>query len=224
MKGQTPVLQATRREKLGSRYCRRVRAGGGLPAVVYGHGEEPVPITINAHEALKHFHHGEKVFQLVLPGEDSSKPQFVLLRDLQFDHLGTNPVHCDFSRVDLNERVETHVPIHFIGEAKGLKNAGAILMHPLEFIEIECLITNLPEFIEVDVSDLDLGQIIHAKDVALPLPSMKLLTDPDAIVAQIVMSSIHAEESSEAEEVTAAAAEPELVGRKPKDEQEGEED
>lgn len=224
MKAQTPVLQATRREKLGSRYCRRVRATGGLPAVVYGHGEEPVPITIDAHEALKHFHHGEKVFQLALSGEDSSKPQFVLLRDLQFDHLGTNPVHCDFSRVDLDERVETHVPIHLIGEARGLKNAGAILMHPLEFIEIECLITNLPEFIEVDVSDLDLGRIIHARDVALPLPSMKLLTDPDAIVAQIVMATGHAEESAEAEQVTAAAAEPELVGRKPRDEQEGEED
>lgn len=223
MKGQTPVLQASKREKLGSRYSRRVRANGGLPAIVYGHGEEPMAITIDAHEALKHFHHGEKVFQLTLTGESAGEPHYVLLRELQFDHLGTNPVHCDFSRVGLDERVETHVPIHLIGDAKGLKTVGTILMHPLEFIELECLITNLPDFIEVDVSELDLGHIIHAKDVALPLPTMKLLSDPGAIVAQIVMHSTHAA-AAEEEVVTAAAAiEPELVGKKPKEEGEGEE-
>lgn len=177
-------------------------------------------ITINAHEALKHFHHGSKVFKLNL--DSASKEQYVLLRDLQFDHLGTNPVHCDFSRVDLNERVTTHVPIHLIGDAQGLKTVGTILMHPLEFIEIECLLTNLPDAIEVDVSELELGHIIHARDVKLPLDSMKLLSDPNAIVAQIVLHVTHAAEG-EAAEVSAAPAEPELVGRKPKGE-EGEEE
>lgn len=221
MKGETPTLKASTREKLGSRYSRRVRAGGGLPAVVYGHGEAPAAITINAHEALKHFHHGSKVFRLQMEG-GSTGDQYVLLRDLQFDHLGTNPVHCDFSRVDLNERVETHVPIHLIGDAKGLKSVGTILMHPIEFLEIECLLTNLPDAIEIDVSDLDVGHSIHAKDVKLPLESMKLLTDPNAIVAQIVSHATHAVEG-EAAEVSAAPAEPELVGRKPKVE-EGEEE
>lgn len=215
MKGQTPTLKASAREKLGSRYSRRVRAGGGLPAVVYGHGEAPMAITINAHEALKHFHHGSKVFRLEI--DSASGEQYVLLRDLQFDHLGTNPVHCDFSRVDLNERVETHVPIHLIGDAKGLRTVGTILMHPLEFIEIECLLTNLPDAIEVDISDLDVGHGIHAKDIKLPLDSMKLLTDPNAIVAQIVSHTGHAADG-EATEVSAAPAEPELVGRKPKEE------
>lgn len=217
MKAETPSLQASKREKLGSRYSRRVRAGGGLPAIVYGHGEEPLPITINAHEALRHFHHGEKLFKLELENENAGEPHYVLLRDLQFDHLGTNPVHCDFSRVDLNERVETHVPIHLVGDAKGLKTVGTIMMHPNEFIEIECLITNMPDFIEVDVSDLDVGHIIHAKDVQLPLPTMKLLTEPDAIVAQIV-SHAGAGAEGEAAEVAPTAAEPELVGRKPKEE------
>lgn len=216
MKGETPTLKASMREKLGSRYSRRVRAGGGLPAVVYGHGEAPMAITINAHEALRHFHHGLKVFKLDLEG-GSRGEHYVLLRDLQFDHLGTNPVHCDFSRVDLNERVETHVPIHLVGDAKGLKSVGTILMHPLEFLEIECLLTNLPDAIEVDVTELDVGHIIHAKDIKLPLDSMKLLSDPNAIVAQIVSHTGHAAEG-EATEVAAAPAEPELVGRKPKEE------
>ncbi|RMH10404.1 MAG: 50S ribosomal protein L25 [Planctomycetota bacterium] len=220
MKGQTPTLQASRREKVGSRFARRVRENGGLPAIVYGHGEQPVPITINAHDALRHFHHGEKVFKLELEGAQDDQPQYVLLRDLQFDHLGTNVVHCDFSRVDLNERVVTHVPIDLIGEARGLKSAGAILMHPLESLEIECLLTNLPDVIEVDVSDLDVGQAVHAGDVKLPLPTMKLLTDPDVIVAQIVVQSAAVADAEETEVSAEQAAEPEVVGRKPKEEEE----
>lgn len=215
MKGQTPTLQATRRERIGSRYCRRIRENGGLPAIVYGHGEEPTPIVIDARSALRHFHAGEKVFQLALAGDKSKGDHYILLKELQFDHLGTNVVHCDFARVDMNERVHVRVPIHLIGDAIGLKSVGAIMMHPLEAIEVECLVTNIPDYIEVDVTELSVGHILHASDVKLPLPTMKLLTDSHAIIAQIVVMGEQAEGTGEAATV-GAGTQPELVGRKPK--------
>jgi len=217
MSQETATLQASVRERMGSRYSRRIRENGGLPAIVYGHGEEPMAISLNAREANRHFHHGQKVFQLELEGHKSSEPSYVLLKDLQFDHLGTNIVHCDFARVDLNERVETRVHLEYVGEAKGLDTAGAIMMHPLDSIEIECLITNMPESIEVDVSEMEVGDIIHADEVKLPIDTMVLLTDPKSIVAQIV---VQAEEEDEGEAAAVeAGAEPEVVGKKKEEEE-----
>jgi large subunit ribosomal protein L25 len=217
MHEKSPTLKAKPREKLGSRYSQRIRAAGGLPAVVYGHGEAPVSITLDAKEAITHVEKGEKVFRLDLPGtKHKDEGQMVLLRDLQFDYLGTNIVHADFARVDLNERVRTSVPIHLVGEAKGLKQAGAILMHPINELQIECLVLEIPDFIEVRVDDLDVGNGITAGDVKLPNAGMKLLTDSHGMVAQIVIQAEIV--TAEATAATAAGATPEvLTAKKPED-------
>jgi large subunit ribosomal protein L25 len=209
MKAQTPVLQAKPRERLGSRYSERVRKAGGLPAVVYGHGEAPVSISIDAREALTHFHAGEKVYTLSMAG---AKDQTVLLKDLQFDYLGNNVVHADFARVDLNEKVRTKVPVHLIGEAIGLKQAGAILMHPCNELVLECKVSEIPDFIEVTVTDLDVDQSITASQVALPA-DMKLITDGHAIVAQVtIQQEIKVGEATAA--TPGASAEPEVLTAK----------
>ncbi len=213
----TATLQATVRDRLGSRYTRRIREAGGLPAIVYGHGKDPLPIQVDSRDALRQFHKGHKLFELKVEGQGAGETNYVLLKDLQFDHMGTNIVHCDFARVDLDERIETRVSLAFIGDAKGLGSAGAIMMHPQEVIEIECLITNMPDQIEVDISDMDVGDILHAGDVKLPLPTMVLLTDPDMIIAQIVVQ-VEVEAEGEEAEVDATGAEPEVVGEK-KDEE-----
>src|ERR1043165_886261 len=91
MHEKAPLLSAKKREKLGTRYCERIRKGGGLPAIVYGHGAQPLPVYVNAHEAVSHITAGEKVFRMDLAdGKDSFKDQIVLLKELQFDFLGTN--------------------------------------------------------------------------------------------------------------------------------------
>lgn len=213
MHENAPVLTAERRERLGSRYARRVRESGGLPAVVYGHGETPEAVSLNAKEALEHFHKGEKVFTLELGGGK----QTVLLKDVQFDHLGTNVVHADFARVDLTERVHARAHIKLVGDAPGLRKAGNVLMHPVTELDLECQVTNLPDSIEVSISELDEGGIIHARDVQLPVSTMKLLTDPDAIVAQIVGATHHAA-GEESEVSGAAGAQPEVLTEKKKDE------
>ncbi|VAX42636.1 hypothetical protein MNBD_PLANCTO03-1485 [hydrothermal vent metagenome] len=209
-----PVLAATRRERTGTRYCARIRQAGGLPAVVYGHGKPPVSIAVNAIETVNHLTKGDKIFKIKMEGE--SEVQVVIIKDLQFDHLGTNIVHADFSRVDFEERIEVRVPVQIVGDSVGLKTAGAMLVTPTNEIEIECLVANLPSMIEVDITDLDAGQILHAEDIALPLPTMKLVTDSQAIVAQIVVQAVIEEVTSEEDEVE-GETQPEVTTEKKDD-------
>ena len=211
MHENAPVLKGEERSKTGSRYSRRLRTEGKLPAVLYGHGETPQPLSLDAHETLIHIHKGEKVFKLEMGGSD----QIVLLRDLQFDYLGNNIVHADFSRVDLNEKIHAHTTIHLIGEAAGLKQAGAVMMHPVNEINIECTVANLPESVDVDVSGLEAHGTIHAKDVELP-NGVKLLSDPDEVIAHIVIQG--ETDTGEAETVEGESS-PEIINEKKKEEE-----
>lgn len=210
MSDTTPMLTATKRERTGSRYSRRLRESGSLPAVVYGHKEEPVSIAVDSHSTMLHLQNGDKLFELELEGAK----QHVLLKDLGYDYLGNNIIHIDFARVSLDERVDTKAHLAFVGDAVGLKESGAIMMHPINDVELNVLITNLPDHIDVDVSAMEVGDVLHASDVKLPLDSMVLLTDPDAIIAQIVLKAVQTDES-EAEEVSAEDATPEVIGEKP---------
>jgi large subunit ribosomal protein L25 len=213
MHEKSPLLQATTRDRIGSRYSARERAKGRLPAIVYGHGRDPLPISVESRAASRLIMKGEKVFRLDFPGQSAAdEMQMVLLKDLQFDHLGSELVHCDFVRVDLNERVKTRVHVNLTGDAIGLKQAGSILMHAVAELEIECRVVDLPDSIDVNIATLDLGQSITAADVKLPMADMKLITDPHAVVAQIVIAAV--QKTAEEETVAAGAAEPEVITAK----------
>ncbi|MCE7973972.1 MAG: 50S ribosomal protein L25, partial [Leptolyngbya sp. PLA1] len=211
MHEKAPLISVKKRERVGTRYCERIRKAGGLPAVVYGHGEAPVAVFLpECRDTVRHITSGEKVFRMSLEGGFSE--QVVLVKDLQFDYLGSNIVHADFARVDLNERVKTKVPVHLIGEAIGLKQAGAILMHPNSEIEVECRVADLPDFIEVRVDTLDVGHALTAGEVKLPTADMKLVTDKHAILAQIIIQAEVV--TAEATTAAAGAAEPEVITAK----------
>ena len=218
MHEESPVLTATKRERTGSRYSKRLREAGDLPAIVYGHKQDPVAIALNAKDTLTHIMKGEKVFELELEGAK----EYVLLKDLGYDYLGTNVIHADFARVDLNERVDVKAHLKFVGDAPGLKKVGAIMMHPMTELELNCVVTNLPDVIEVDMSSMDVGDAIHASEVKLPKDTMVLLTDPDAIVAQIVMKA-ESDDSAEAAEVD-SGAEPEVIAEKKDEDADKDED
>jgi len=217
MSDETHTLKAQARERTGSRYCKRIREAGGLPAVVYGHGKDPVSLTLDAKEAIGHITKGEKVFELTLDGSEAR--QHVLVKELQFDYLGTNIVHADLARIELTDRINVSVPLRLVGDAPGLKTAGAIMTHPIIQLELNCLVTNLPSFIEVDVTALEAGDVIHAGEVTLPKETMKLLSDADGVVAHVVVQAEAPTEGEEAE-VSAEDAAPEVVGEK-KEEDEG---
>lgn len=206
------VLHASMRDRIGTRYAKRLRQSGRLPAVLYGHGEEPASVHLDAKDALLHLHKGEKVFQIAI---DGGTPQVALLKEVQYDYLGSNIVHADFARVSLTDRVETRVSLHLIGEAVGLKTAGAILMHPTTELEIECAVSDIPEFIELDISALEAGHSMSAGDV--PLASgMTLVTDSHAVVAQIV---VQVEEKVAEAAAPEAPAAPEVITEKKREEE-----
>lgn len=217
MHEKSPVLEATPRDRLGSRYTRRLRLQGRLPAIVYGHKIEPTPISLDIKVALGHIEAGEKVFRMAIEG--ASDEQVVLLKGVQFDYLGTNVIHADFARVNLDERVRTRVHINLVGEAVGLKEIGAILMHPHTEIDIECRVADIPDAIDVDISTLELNKTFSAGDVKLPLEDMKLISDVSMSLAQIVLQA--AAKSAESDEVEAEeGVEPGVVGETKEDEKE----
>lgn len=209
MNENAPTIKATQRERVGSRYAKRLREQGSLPAIVYGHGEDPVSIALEAREAIRHINLGEKVFKLDIEGKGA---ELVLLRDLQYDYLGTNLVHADFSRVDLNEQVTAHVHVTLKGDAVGLKAGGAVLTHPVTELTIQCAIKDLPEHIDVNIAELDAGQILHASDIELPA-GVTLASSGDDIVAQITTGA-GGGASGEAADAEGGAAEPEITKQK----------
>ena len=210
MRESTPVLSASKRERLGTRYSQREREQGRLPIVVYAKGTEPLSLSVDARETKRFINKGEKIFRMDLAGVFDK--QTVLLKDVQFDYLGTEIVHADFAKVSLTDRIRARVPIHLVGEAPGLKQAGAILMHPTNEVVVECVVTELPEFIEVSLGTLDVGHAITAGEISLPGKGMKMITDKHAILAQIL---IQAEVVvAEATAVAADGATPEVLTAK----------
>lgn len=214
MHENAPVINATKRDRVGSRYARRDRSAGRLPAVVYGHKQEPVAVTVDAHATLLLINRGEKIFKLHMEGQKSD--EYVLLKALQYDFLGTNIVHCDLELVDLDERIHTKVPLHLLGqlECKGLKVAGSILIHPVGELEVECSVKTLPDFLELDIRNLEMNGTLHAREVPLP-PGVTLVSDPEGVVARIV-GHVASDDGAEAATVGGAAA-PEVLTEKKKD-------
>ncbi|MGP1309301.1 MAG: 50S ribosomal protein L25 [Phycisphaerales bacterium] len=208
------TLDAKRREKVGSKYAQRIRAAGGLPVVVYGHGHEPVALYVDAKETIKHLEKGEKVFGINIEGE--SGEQTVLLRDLQFDYLGTNIIHADLALVDLNEQVEVSVHVKLVGDAKGLNKPNTVLLHPHTEVEIRCTVATLPDELRLNVADLDVGESLHASDLQLP-EGVELLSDEDTVLATI-HETREEEETAEAGAAEGEGSMPERIGEK-KDEE-----
>lgn len=204
-------LQVVKRERTGSRYAQRERAAGRLPAVLYGHGEDPLALSLDGKEALKFFHAGERVFDIELDGEKNT--QTVMLKDIQFDHLGTDVIHVDLARVDLDETIEAEVALRFIGEPVGLRHANAVMTNQNTSITVSCTVRDLVDHIDVKVGHLDVGDSIHVGDLALP-PGLTLVSDPDAVVATILEKHYEEEEpleGTEAEMIEGGPAEPEVI-------------
>jgi large subunit ribosomal protein L25 len=202
MASQSAQLTAKVRGELGSRRNKRLRDAGFVPGVIYGHKEAVVPVTVPKKELVGHLNHGAHLFNLALDG----KSENVLVKDVQYDHLGIEVLHVDFTRVDLHERVEVTVPLILKGEPKG-EAEGGVLTQVISDIQIECLVTQIPEDIRHNVSDMGLNDVVHIADLKLP-DGVRAIQDPDQIVATVkeVVEEAPAE-------VAEGAAEPEVIGK-----------
>jgi large subunit ribosomal protein L25 len=211
---QELVLKAENRENTGTKNAQRLRQEGKMPAVVYGHGKDPVSIILDTHDFVEGIHHGHRVMDLEMPEGKAT----VMIKDLQYDYLSRFIIHADLIRVDVTERVTVEVPIELKGEPKGTQEEGGILEPQADAIEIECVVTNIPESLPVSVDEMELGDSLLAKDVKLP-SGVKLVSDPEFLIA--VCRFVEEEKTTEELEEEMPEA-PEVIGEE-KEEEEGEE-
>ncbi len=162
------VVNAEMREDQGKGASRRLRRAGKFPAIVYGAGKEPEPITLD-HAVMLRQLENEAFYSQVLTLHIGSEEEQAVLRDLQRHPSKPFILHMDFMRIKRGETLRMNIPIHLIGgdEAPGVKEGG-VLSQVVVDVEIECLPRNLPEYIEVDVSALDVGDSVHLSDLKLP--------------------------------------------------------
>jgi large subunit ribosomal protein L25 len=208
-------LSGTRREKLGKGGARKARAAGHIPAVLYGHGEEPVPVSVQAREfdlALRGHKGGNPIVTLAVSGGEYT----ALIRDVQYDPLSHDILHLDFQHISLTETIEVKVAVHLIGLPIGVKDGGGILETILREIEVRCLPTAIPPAIEVDVSHLNIGDSVHVREVAVP--NVTILNDGAETIATVVPPTVMEEKAPEAVVAEGAPAEPEVITKGKKEE------
>jgi large subunit ribosomal protein L25 len=141
------LLKAEVREHIGTKDAARIRKQGRIPAVVYGHKKVPVAVSLDAHNLVEGLHHGHRLADVQI----GRKREKVIVKDLQYDHLGKNIIHVDLMRVDVKEMIKVTVPIELKGTAKGTHGGGIIQEHT-DHLEIECKVTDIPESIVVSVA------------------------------------------------------------------------
>lgn len=162
-------LSATRRNNSGTADARRIRHTGKVPAIVYGEGKDPMAITLEHHLMLANLEH-ESFYTNILDVKCDGQSEKVVLKDLQRHPSKATIMHMDFLRVSETSKIKMHIPLHFIGEdiAPGVKQSGGNVAHIANHVDVLCLAKDLPEFIEADLSALEIGEALHLTDLKLP--------------------------------------------------------
>lgn len=199
------ALAAENREQTGKGVARKLRAAGRIPAVLYGQGMEPAPLSVDPMALNKVLQASGAGRNTLIGLEVGANKHTVLLKDLQRNPVNGVSLHADFLVVDLTATVEVTVQLHFVGQAKGL-DFGGILDHPVRELHVQCLPNAIPEFLEVDVSSLDLGETLHVHEVELP-SDVVCMNDGELAVAICVQPRAVVEETPEEAEVTEEGAE-----------------
>ena len=205
-------MNAELRETRGKRNARRQRRAGRLLAILYGHGQPSVSLSLSAEAMEAAVRHGARLVKLTGAVEEQA-----FIRQLQWDPWGKHVLHVDFTRVSEHEKVQVMVAVDLRGEAPGMK-LGGVVKHLIHELEIECEATAIPERLHVNINHLNLRDEISIAQLELP-PGVVVLGDPESVVVECAEPVAVAEE----EPAEAAEVEPEVIGRK-KEEQEEEED
>jgi large subunit ribosomal protein L25 len=221
------VLDAVVRDTFGKNEARRTRREGRVPAVLYGgatdgngHGATPIAVEPKALLRILHSDSGANtLISLKIPGGSEAK---VLVKEYQLDPITHQVLHADFYRVAMDRAITVTIPLNVKGEPKGVKQQGGVLEFIRREVDIECLPGDIPEHIDVDVTELMLNQGVRLRDIATD-PKWKPVTDADTMLVHVIMPK--AEETPAAPEAAAAPAapaEPEVIKKGKKEEEEGE--
>lgn len=212
---QTVELIAQDRKDYGTRAAQRIRKAGQVPGVVYGHKEATVSVSVSGAELASAIRHGARIIDL----KQGDGVQRALIKDLQWDPLGHDILHVDFTRISKDEKLVLPVRIELRGTAPGV-TGGGVLSQNLHELTVECLPENIPNSIRVNIGTLQIGDVIHVREITLP-EGVAVKADPDAVVVQ-VMAPMAEPEPTVAGAPVAESAEPEVIGR-PKAEEVAEE-
>ena len=176
-------LETERRDDHGKGVARKLRAAGRVPAVFYGHGQETVPLSVDARDML-HVLHSAGGSNVLLDLIVDGKPHLAMPREIQRDHIHNRLIHIDFLAVSRTETITVDVPVIEFGEAAGVKEGG-VVEHHLRDLHVECLPQDVPERLEVDITELNIGDMIHVRDVPVPA-GVTVLTNPDDAVLSVI--------------------------------------
>ena len=202
------LIKAETRTQFGKGAARRIRRDDKVPAVIYGHGNDPIHITLPGHDTMMALKHGGANALLQIDVEGAT--HLALTKQVQADPIKGFLEHVDFVEVKKGEKVTVEIPVHVIGESK----SDAMVVTDLNTVSVEAEATHIPEYIEVSVEDAEVGVQIFAKDLDLPAGST-LLTDEDALVVNVVHAPTAEEIESELEDAEAEAG----IEREPSDEE-----
>jgi len=208
---KTIELAVEKRSTIGKGEARRSRAAGKIPAVVYGAGKPNVPISVDRKALSDVFREGageNAIFLLKLAGSDQSR--HAMIREMQRDPVSRKPVHIDFVRVLMDVKIQVEVPIEVVGVAKGVKVDQGILDLVTREIEIECLPTDIPAHIAVDVTELGIGDAIRVSDLK-PVAGVTIVDNPEKVVVHVTHMMREEEPAAAAAEGAAEPAEPEVL-------------
>jgi large subunit ribosomal protein L25 len=213
-------LNSEIREESGKGVVRKLRAKGQVPAILYGQKEQAISLSLTESEIKKilQAHPESAIIDLSIGGKSPSHCN-AIVREIQRHPSSGRLLHLDLQRIKMDEKVRVQVPIHLKGEATGVKEMGGILEHGLRELNVNCLPTAIPNAIEIDVSELGIGDGVHVRDMSAKYPDFEFLDDEDTLLANVVPPKVEAAPVVEEEEE--AAEEPELV-TKDKEEAEGE--
>lgn len=201
MAKEVPTIEATMRDRLGSRYSKRLRAAGRLPAVLYGHGSEPLAVHVDHKITLHALKKGQHVISLEIAGKGA---ETCLVKDLQFGFLGDDVIHMDLARVNLDEVVTVTVSFEFYGAPDAAKKSGVVIVNELNDIEVSCKVRDIPEHIRIDLTTMH-NDTFTAADLKLPA-GVSVAGDTHAVIVRVQV--VKEEEAGEAAAPAAAAAAP----------------
>lgn len=211
---ENPILESEIRTDRGKGAARNLRSEGLVPAVLYGRKKEPVSLAIKetAIRTVLHSHSESAVIDLAVKGGGFDEPVNVIIRDVQRHPATGKLLHIDFQRIKYGEKIRVEISVTVVGTPKGVKEQGGILEHGIRSVQVMCLPRKIPESIEIDASDLMIGDALKLKDVFAEHPDVDFLDDPATTIAHVIppiVEAVAAEEAPEEEEV----AEPELVAK-----------
>jgi len=191
---ETKLIAETRSDT-GKGVARKLRAAGRVPGVLYGAGQETQLLSVDAHDLLLVLHKGSNV---LIDLEMDGAKHLTLAKDVQRNHIKGTYVHVDFLAINKDEKITVNVTIEAVGDSRGIKEGGVLEAHTWE-VEVQCLPFDVPESIQVDISDLGIGDAVHVSDLAAP-EGVEIQANPEDLVLQVVQPQARDIEIAEGEE------------------------